>query len=118
METLIQNSDSLKQQKIWTVIPNPFGFGNPLTPIGTIVEVFEEKCIREFEFFSFITPRSVMMVAEKQTGGIVATDFESLEEAIKDVPLHILRKQLDDQVHNANSAQMLSNEEFFKYYKL
>lgn len=118
-EKNIDTSSSLvKMQKIWTFIQDPSTPIAEIEVIGTMVEVFQEIDIDGFSFFSFITPRSVMMVAEKQTGGIISTDFDSLSRSMEGVATSVLQGQIDSQIEAASRARMITNEEFFHYYKL
>ncbi len=119
VELIVRTPDVPTKRKIWTACYLPFAMGGDLNkPISTEVLIEEEIEYKSITFFSFTTPKQKLLrVSESVSGGIIASSFGEVIVNTRGCTPEFLLEQINAAKHLADSAKLLSNEEFFKLYE-
>lgn len=102
--------------EIYTMFSTPFALGGVQTPKKTEVDVQELGEVKGVMLYGFETPRGNFRVAEP-SGGIVGDSFEQVKGDLEGASDEMIKGQLEWSKKQANLAELISNEDFFKVYK-
>lgn len=102
---------------LWTRGYRPFIMGgNVNAPLGVEIEVLPVDLGKKFKGYIAVTPKGKTMIAEATTGAIVGTSLEEVKKDIQEGDLKTMKQQVKDAAEMKKRMEILSFDEFMKYY--